>query len=156
MPEWQPQPYPQWQSVPPRRTELAVNERRLCEDIAQKATLQVEDIDRGVAVVLIPKPGYRLSDLRRSIDALEFALEEHKGKPRPAPSERCSLVDLYRRTGDLPKVMEGGNIMALHFTVEQPGKVSLLRQDAYRFVCVPADSSAIPGQVERTGGDSRR
>lgn len=114
-----------------------INERALCSSLADKAQLQFEEIPGGAAIVITPKPGYSLIDVRRSIDDLEYAVEKGRDLPTPAVQQRCYLFDLYRRTGTLPRVMEGRNMMRLHFTTGKSSEVMPLRTEAYQFACTP-------------------
>jgi hypothetical protein len=117
-------------------------ERSLCDELERLATLEMEEIPGGVALVASPRAGRNLAALRRSVGRIRGAiardgdLSELAGAPvasAPASGERCALFDLGR-LGVRVDAAEDPGASRLLFTAADPDVIRALREQAHAFV----------------------
>src|SRR5262249_46141878 len=118
-----------------------MTERDMCDLLTHDATVRVEDIQGGVAVVLVPKPGIDLPRVRAAARRAERALTPGGNLPatpgaarpgRPAEADRCALFDIGRG-GARAVVSEGPNAIRILFTSADQPLIKAMRKQARDF-----------------------
>lgn len=104
------------------------NEREMCESIATAAKLHVEDVQNGVAIVMLPRQGTTLSNLRDDAKKLEQTIQEHS-QPQ-AGGEPCGIFALGRLPSVKTSMTEGKSTVRLVMTTTNASEIRDLRRMA--------------------------
>jgi hypothetical protein len=123
----QPSPYP---GQPSASETPPLNERALCDKLATGAKLRVEDVQNGVAIVLVPKAGTNLSTVRDNARDFEQAFQPQGGVvPEASAGEACGLFSLARLSGVMTSITEGANSVRIILTTSNAGDLKDLRRN---------------------------
>ena len=106
-----------------------VNEREACDKLTRDATLHIETIEGGVAIVARPRRGVDLSTLRSLARDIERGVE--RGTPAPAMTQ-CDLFPLAR--SGIMAVTEAPDAIRILVTTSDASRVSQVRRQATEFV----------------------
>jgi hypothetical protein len=106
-----------------------VNEREACEALTKNATLHIESIEGGVAIVARPRRGQDLATLRQDMHKVERGIEQ--GAPAPAATQ-CDLFALARN--GVVAIAETPDSIRLLVTTSDAPRVQQLRRQAGEFV----------------------
>lgn len=108
---------------------MGVNEREACDALMRNATLHIEHIEGGVAIVARPRRGVDQSTLRQDMHKIERGIEQ--GAPAPAATP-CDLFALAR-TG-VVAIAETPDSIRLLVTTSDASRVQQIRRQANEFV----------------------
>lgn len=106
-----------------------INEREACEVLTSDATLHMENIEGGVAIVARPRRGVDLSKLRQDMHKVEHGIEQ--GAPVTAAAQ-CDLFALGRN--GVVAVAETPDSIRLLVTTSDAARMAQIRRQAHEFV----------------------
>ncbi len=113
-----------------------MSERQLCTGLARNASMRVEEVESGVAIIMTPKQGIDPSALRQHGLHASYMITPPVNQPpqaRPqSAAERCSLFDLSTYTSR-SGVVEQGNEVRIILIGQSAGDVQTLRSQARLF-----------------------
>jgi len=120
-----------------------VNERETCTVLTNDATLHIESIEGGVAIVARPRRGVDLSKLRQDMHKVEHGIEQ--GAPAPVALQ-CDLFALARN--GVVAIAETPDSIRLLVTTSEAARVPQIRRQAGEFVR-SRSSGASPGTAPK-------
>ena len=108
----------------------AGTEKALCEGLAGVAKLHVEDVQNGVAIVAVPKPGTSLAAVRDDARRLESSIHGAAGEAHGAQpaAESCGLAQIGRLPSVSTVITEGPNAVRITMTTSNASEVKELRK----------------------------
>src|SRR5262249_38790577 len=135
-----------------------MSERDLCDALTRDTIMRVEDVNGGVAIVLMPKAGIDLTAVRDDAHRVERAMtpEASPGgaQPPPGSADRCALFDLSRE-GGRAVVSEGPNSIRIIFTAVDQPTIKSMRRHARDFAKNKAGMQQGPMPHEKAPGTQR-
>jgi hypothetical protein len=102
------------------------NEREMCDSLATAAKLHVEDVQHGVAIVMVPRQGTTLSNLSDDAHKVQQSIQQH-AQPQ-AGGEPCGIFALGRLPSVNTSVSEGKTSVRIVMTTTNPSEVRDLRR----------------------------
>jgi hypothetical protein len=110
--------------TPPAEAAPRMSEKELCDALKAGATMKVEEVEGGVAIVIRAKNAGDLSTVREHARAMDRGLSMSA-----TPSgETCVLFDAMR-AGATERMSEEGNSVRITFMAADPTQVRALRQE---------------------------
>jgi hypothetical protein len=105
-------------------------EKAVCEGIADVAKLHVEDVQNGVAIVAVPKPGASLAAVRDDAQRLQGAIHGAGPEARGTQptGESCGLTQIGRLPSVTTVITEGPNAVRILMTTSNASEVKDLRK----------------------------
>jgi hypothetical protein len=99
----------------------------MCDSLAADAKIHVEDVQHGVAIVVVPRKGHDISAIRDDAHHIEGVM--HRGGPATGPgADSCGLFAISRLPNVNVSVVEGANAMRLLMTTTNSAEVKDLRR----------------------------
>jgi hypothetical protein len=107
------------------------SERQLCDKLVTVAKIHVEDVQKGVAIVIVPKPGQDLSMVRDDARRVESMIHQHASpETAPPPAEACGLFIVARLPSVTSTLTEGAKSVRILMTTTNPAELKDLRRSA--------------------------
>jgi len=108
------------------------NEKMLCNDISTSAKLRVEDVQNGVAIVLVPRAGKDLATVKDEARRLEGTMRNAAAHEQAAGGvrETCGLAELGRLPNMTTTIIEGPRSARIVMTTTNGAEVKDLRRMA--------------------------
>jgi len=135
-----------------------MSEQELCSQLVQGSAIRVENIERGVRVVLSPKNRGDLAAVRESVQRIEARLQPTaQSTPRGDEASRCALFDVVA-LGARATISEGPSQVTLLIVATDEKPVAEVRSRVRAFAAGPgaAQTGAGNGQKQQgtTGGQT--
>jgi hypothetical protein len=132
------------QPTPAEGGQAAQAERAACATLANDARLRVEDVQHGIAIVLVPRAGSDLPTVRDDAHHLESAI--HAGaEGHGQRGEACGIAELGRLPSVTTSITESDGAVRIIMTTSNPGEVRDLRRIA-RDEAAGLNKAAGPGR----------
>jgi hypothetical protein len=126
----QPAPAPQG-TEQPQVTTGGESERQLCDKLITVSKLHVEDVPKGVAIVIEPKSGQDMSTVRDDARRTENLIKQHATpESAPAPGEACGIFAIARLPGVTTQLAEGAKSVRIVMLTKNPAELKDLRRSA--------------------------
>ena len=133
-----------------------INEREMCDTLGSDATLVVQDIQGGAAIVISPKAGKDLDSVRSDASHLEQAISTVNPHAAAAGADMCALFDLGRQGAHIA-IVEGPKSVKMNIVAADPSTVKAVRSQVRDFVKSQSVSKGGKGQPgkEHKGGTGK-